>query len=125
MLRPSLVACSECACHVRATEPECPHCGAELAALATTDVRKVKRAAVAISLGLAVSVAHLAACDDTSGTGGAGGATNSSTASSGSKSSSGSMSGSTTGSDTSSIAAYGVAGTSTGVGTASSSGSGN
>lgn len=126
MLRPSLVACPDCACHVRATEEACPHCDAPLAGAvkAVSDPKKVRRAAVAVSLGLAVGVAQLAACDDTTGSGGAGGATSSSGSKMGSSSSSGSTatSGSTTGSDSSSIAAYGVAGTSTGVGSASSGG---
>lgn len=66
------------------------------------DSRTLKRAAIAVSLGLAVSVAQLTACDDTSNAGGAGGATSSSLM----------------GSDSSAIATYGVGSTvgSTGTG---------
>lgn len=137
MLRPSLIACAECACHVRSTEETCPHCGAALvgAAQRGTDVRKVKRAAVAVSLGLAVSVAQLAACDDVSGTGGAGGSKASSTGSGTSSISAygtGATSptvGSTTGSDSSSISAYGTGSTfpvgSSGSGTGGAGGAGS
>ncbi|MFO0616219.1 MAG: hypothetical protein U0414_26735 [Polyangiaceae bacterium] len=31
MLRPTLIACPDCACHVRAGEGTCPHCAATLA----------------------------------------------------------------------------------------------
>lgn len=126
MLRPTLIACPECACHVRSNDETCPHCGAafDAAIVPAKEGVTIKRAAVAVTLGLAVSVAQLSACDDGPGTGGAGGATTSS----GTKSSSASM----MGSGSSAIAAYGVAQTSTGSmsgtsssGTAGSTGTGN
>ncbi len=104
MLRPSLIACSACACHVRVDEEACPHCDAPLWTKSSTDVRSIKRAAVAVSLGLAVSAAALAACDDTSGTGGAGGATTNASTSSASSTK-------TSSSDSSAVAAYGAAST--------------
>jgi len=111
---------------VRPTEPACPHCGAPLANAGATDVRKIRRAAVAVSLGLAVSVAQLAACDDASGTGGAGGATTASGSSSiaaygtgSTQPAVGSNSSSSVGSGSSSISAYGTSAT------VGSSGSGN
>jgi hypothetical protein len=65
-MAPSLVVCSACACHVRATEPACPLCGARIV---PTSAGTFPRTAAAVAMGLAV-VAVMPACgDDTGGSG--------------------------------------------------------
>src|SRR5512139_1466312 len=69
-LQIGLVACPSCACHHRADAAECPHCG-----LATSKAGHARTAsAVLLGLTLAAGGAASGCGDDTSGTGGEGGA---------------------------------------------------
>ena len=61
MLRPSLIACPACACHMRADETACPHCGHESAGSLLAESKAVitpKRAAIAVAMGLAISASQ-------------------------------------------------------------------
>lgn len=82
-IRPErFIACPECACHAKASENECPHCGA---ALRKKD-GSVPRTAAAMLMGLMAlpALGSLVACSDGDGGGtGGGGNTSMSSSSSG------------------------------------------
>src|SRR5690242_15993532 len=90
MLRPTLIACPACACHMRADETACPHCGHESAGSHAAESKAVitpKRAAIAIAMGLAISASQACSREvivasgsgGTGGTGGVAGTTHAST----------------------------------------------
>jgi hypothetical protein len=60
-MAPSLIACPSCACHVRASEAECPTCGAALPRSGA-----IPRTAAAVALGLA-AMAMVPGCGDDTG----------------------------------------------------------
>lgn len=88
-IRPErFIACPECACHVKAIESECPHCGASL----RKKDGSIPRTAAAVLMGLMAlpAAGALVACSDGDG-GGSGGGTSMSSSSSGGGSGQGGM----------------------------------
>jgi hypothetical protein len=57
---PRLVPCPSCACHVKRSEPHCPHCGARLSKRAGQRTK----AALALGLTTVVPVAAVSCSDD-------------------------------------------------------------